>query len=84
MERLLAQPVAGQQQFLLALVINGEGKHASQFLHAVRPHLFVEVDDDFRIGVRPEIVAPLFEFGSQVGKVIDFAVEDNPGVCGLR
>lgn len=41
-----------------------------------RSLLLVEVQDDFAVGVRPELVAAPFEIGAQLAMVVDLTVED--------
>src|SRR5579862_6117269 len=81
MQRLLAQSVACQQKLLFAFVIDCEGKHASQLLHAIWTHLFVEMNDYFGVSVGAELVTVRDELGPELGEVIDFAVEDDPGAA---
>src|SRR5208337_3007584 len=80
-QRLLAQAVARQDQLALGLVVDGEGKHAAQFLDAVGAHFFVEMNDDFGIGVGVEAVAAVFELRAKFGKVVDLAVVNDPGAA---
>src|SRR5208282_2116167 len=46
---------------------------------AVGAHLFVEMNDDFGVGVSVEAVASAFEFGAEFGKVVNLAVVYDPG-----
>ena len=75
MQRLLAQPVSRQQQRLAPLVVQSDGKHATQLGDAIRAHLFVEMDDHFRIRVGVKLVAAAFQLRAQLEKVVDLAVE---------
>ena len=50
-ERLDAQPVAGDKELLAARVPDGEGEHAAEVLHAVVAVFLVEVDDGFGVAV---------------------------------
>src|ERR1700686_1245141 len=81
MQRLLAKAVASENQFTLGFIIDGEPEHATQLLDAVGAHFFVQVNDDFRVGMRVEMMAPAFEFGSKFGEVVNLAVENNPGIA---
>src|ERR1700678_1303049 len=78
MQRLLAEPIPRQQQPFLPLVIKCEGKHTAQLLHALRAHLFVKVNNHFRIGVRGKAVAAALQLRAQFGEVIDLSVVNNP------
>ena len=77
-QRLLAHPIARQQKNLPRLVIQCNGKHAAQFLHAVRSHFLVEVKNDLGVRMGIEAVAAAFELPAQLRKVIDFTVENDP------
>src|SRR4030088_2298084 len=46
-KRLFAQAVARESQFGFGLIVDGESEHAAQLLDAVRPHIFVEMNNDF-------------------------------------
>ncbi len=76
---LLADPVARQEQLLLALVPDGEGEHAAQVLRRVRAPLLVGVDDGLGVAVGAEAVAEVFEPFFKLAEVVDLAVEDDPG-----
>ncbi len=73
-----ADPVPGEQESLLLEVQEGEGEHPVQLLDAGGAAFFVQVDDDFGIGVRLELVAFLLKLSPQFAEVIDLAVEHNP------
>src|ERR1039458_2535976 len=77
-KRLLAQAVAGEGQFAFGLIVDGEGEHATQFLDAVGAHLFVEMNNDFGVGVGVKAMAAAFELGAEFGKVVNLAVENDP------
>src|SRR5882757_1448391 len=78
MKRLLAQTVPGQNKFALHLVINGQRKHAAQFLDAIRAQILVEMNDDFCIASGIEAMSAPFQLGTQLGKIVDLAVVDDP------
>src|SRR5258708_8518674 len=80
-KRLLAQAVAGQDQFAFGLVVDGEGEHATQFLDAVGSHFFVEMNNDFGVAVGAEAMATAFELGANVEEVVDLAVVNDPGAA---
>jgi hypothetical protein len=75
-ERLDAESIARNEQPLLTDIPDGKSEHAAQPCgHRFAP-LLVPVDDNFGIRSRPERVTTSDELGAQLGKVIDFAVED--------
>ncbi|MCU0669812.1 MAG: hypothetical protein MUF70_10720 [Myxococcota bacterium] len=74
-EGLHADVVAGEQELALARVPDREREHAVQILEHVDAALFVEVDQDFRVGVAAEAVALALERLAQVLEVVDLAVE---------
>jgi len=47
-------------------------------MNEIQPMLLVEMDDDFRIGVRVEGVAAALKFRAQLDIVEDLAVENDP------
>ena len=77
-QRLLAQPIAGQDQLPPLGVPDGQGEHAVEMLEEVRPLVLVEVDDHFGVAVRAEAMAGAFQPPAQLAEVVDFAVEDDP------
>ena len=59
-ERLDAEPVAGQQQLAAARVPHREGEHAAQALDGAGAEVLVEVDDRFGVARGAErVAAPL-------------------------
>ena len=76
-ERLDAEPVAGDEEFTSILIPDGEGEHAAQEINATRAVLFVEVQDRLRVAVRAIAVTARFEVGAIVCVVIDLAVIDD-------
>src|SRR6476660_5152458 len=77
-QRLFAKPVTSNQQLLALVVPQCEGKHTSQFLHALGSEFLIEVDDGLGVSMRCETMAVGFEFGPQLGKVVDFSIEYDP------
>ena len=77
-KRLFAKAVAREGQFAFGLIVDGEGEHATQFLDAVGAHFFVEMNNDFGVGVGVEAMAAAFELGAEFGKVVNLAVENDP------
>ena len=76
-EGLLAEAVAGAEEFAGVLVPDGEGEHAAQAQDAVGAVLLVGVEDGFGVGAVGVAVAGLFQGGAEVGVIEDFAVEDD-------
>src|SRR5690349_4577317 len=62
----------------MALVVQGDGKHAAKFLNALCAQFLIEMNDNFGIAVGIETVPTLFEVIPQFRKVVDLAVENNP------
>src|SRR5205823_123574 len=54
-----------------------EGEHAAQPLDQPVALLLVEVDEDLRVAVRAEVMAPGLEAGAEFLEVVDLAVEDD-------
>src|ERR1700722_4198761 len=77
-QRLFPQAITHQEKPASSLIVERESKHPPQLLHALRPILFVKMNDDFGIGMRGEEMTACLEFGSQIQKVINLAVENNP------
>ena len=76
-ERLDAEPVAGEEQRLLGRVPDGEREHAAQPLHALRPVLFVEMQDDLGVALSGEHVSLRDQPTPELAVVVDLAVEDD-------
>ena len=77
-ERLLAQPIASQQELPPAVIPHGEGEHAAQVVEEPGALLLVEVHDHLCVRPRPKAVPPALELGAQFDEVVDLAVQDNP------
>ena len=77
-ERLLSQPIAGQQESPLAAIPDRKSEHPAQVLEEPGALLLIEVHDHFRVGPRPKAVPPALELGAQFDEVVDLAVQDNP------
>src|SRR5690606_28499255 len=76
-QRLLADPVTGEQQPPLAMVPKCEGEHPMQLPYAVCAQLFVEVDYHLGVALGGEGVPISLQAALQVPIVVDLAVEDN-------
>jgi hypothetical protein len=74
-ERLLAEPVARQDQRAGALVPQRDPEHPVEPGEAAVAPLLVAVDDHLAVGAGGEAVAPGLEVGPQLAKVVDLAVE---------
>ena len=70
--------VCGQQHAAMAIVPDGESKHAAQLLHHFSAPLLIAVDDDFSIGMGTEGVSGGNQLSAQFLEVINFAVEGDP------
>ena len=77
-EGLFAHVVAGQQQSAAGFIPETESEHAVQLRHAIRPQVFIEVDDVFGVGVGPVPLAMNQEPLLQALVIVDFAVERDP------
>ncbi len=62
---------------MFARVPEGNRKLAVQLLHEVVAGLFVQVRDDFGVGLRREAVPAVHEVAAQLDVVEDLAVEDD-------
>ena len=76
-ERLHTEAIAGDEQFALVLVPDGEGKHAAQMLDATASVFFVEMKNGFGVTVGVVNVAARFKCRTKVGMVVDFTVVRN-------
>ena len=77
-ERFDPQAVAGDEQYLLVLVPDGESEHAAQVLNTVATVLFVEMNDGLGITMSSVGMAAGDELLAQAKVVVNLTVEDNP------
>lgn len=77
-KRLNPQPVARYKEVLTAGVPDGEGKHALEMLHAVRPVFFVKMNDRFRVALSAVLMTERSQLLAQDGMVVDFTIENDP------
>src|SRR2546426_254582 len=77
-ERLLAEPVARQEESLPSRVPDREREHPPQPIHAPGALVFEEVHDGLGVASRPEPMTPRFQPGTELAVVVDLAVEDDP------
>src|SRR6266540_3887980 len=75
-EWLFSNAIAGEHQFPFAPVPQGNGKHPIKSVHERFTELFVEVDNDFGVGLRAEDMILSDQFLAQVPIVVDLAVKD--------
>jgi hypothetical protein len=75
-ERLDAQPVAGQEQRALAQIPEGEGEHADQMLDALFAPFGIGFENDLGVALGEEAVTLGQQFPPQFPVVVDRAVED--------
>ena len=74
-ERLLAGPIAREEEPLSPGVPEREGEHARELRHAIGAVLLVEVQHDLAVAVRPEDVPSPHEVRAQLREVVDLAVD---------
>ena len=77
-DRLDADPVAGQQELAALLIPDCEGEHAVEVVDTIGTLLFVQMHNGVGIAACAVDVPPGLEAFSQVGVVIYLAVEDDP------
>ena len=76
-EGLLAETIAGTEEFAGVLVPDGKGEHAAKAENAIGAVLLVGVEDGFGVGAVGVAVSGLEEGGAEIGVIEDFAVEDD-------
>jgi hypothetical protein len=74
-QRLHAQAVAGHEKAVAAAVVNHEGEHAAQVVHAILAPVLPGAHDGFGIALGAEHVAVAAQFVHQLQVVVDLAVE---------
>src|SRR5205814_6856426 len=74
-----AETVATQERGANAAVPVRKAEHAVELLHALFAPLVVGMDHDLGIASRVEAVTALAQPVTQLGKVVDLAVEHDPG-----
>ena len=77
-QRLLAEAVARQDQFLRATVPKRDREHAPQLGEAGLAELFIQVDDSLRVRPCPERVAAREVPAVQLFEVVNLSVEHDP------
>ncbi len=77
-QRLLAHPVAGQDERAAGRVPDRQGEHPAQQAEHPRPLVLVEVDEDLGVALRAERMPLGLQPTAQRGEVVDLAVEDRP------
>src|SRR5262249_3880764 len=81
-ERLLAEPVAGEEE--PPLVPDREREHAVEPLEARRSPFEVRAQNDFGVRRRREAMPLRFELRTQLEPVVDLAVERDDGAVALH
>ena len=77
-ERLLAHPVAAEDEPPPALVPDGEGEHAVEAPGEIdRRELLGEMGDHLGVAARAQLVAALQQLLAQLAEVVDLAVQDH-------
>ncbi len=74
-ERLDAEAVANQRQPAAVALVEREGEHAVEALHAARPPFRPGLDDHLGVAGGREAVALGLELGAELGIIVDAAVE---------
>ena len=87
-ERLDAQRVASQEEdrdggVVFAQIEKSKGKHAAQFAEEIFAPLFPTVNENFRVGLRCEMMPGEEEAFAQFAVVVQLAVEDDGYVGGF-
>ena len=82
-QRLLADPIACEDEALAAAVPEGHGEHAEQVLGEGGAVLLVQVGDDGRVAGAADLVPALRQLVPELEEVVDLAVEDADDVAGL-
>ncbi len=75
-----ANAIADKPELAIACVPQGNGKHPPESVDAVDPPLLEGMQYDFRIRMvcLPAMIADIFQFGADVGVVVDLAIENYP------
>src|SRR5205823_14845688 len=79
-ERLLADPVASENEPACSPVPECECKHAAQPGDDLRPPGVPAVDDDLGIAAAAKGITELLEVAADLSEVVDFPVIANPDV----
>src|ERR1700733_14939598 len=77
-DQLDAKGIAGENQPLSPDIPNCQAKHPVEMVKNVIAPLCVPVNDDFRIRPGSKHMSEALEFALQLGKIIDFSIEDDP------
>ena len=76
-QRLDAEPVAGEEQRLRRGVPDGEREHAAQPSYAIGALVLVEMEDGLGVALSGELVSPCNQPTPELAIVVDLAVEDD-------
>src|SRR5207302_8663917 len=82
-ERLLAEAVAREHEPVSAGVPERDREHPVEALDERGPVLLVEVRDHRCVSPAADVVAALGELASELGEVVELAVEDGDDVAAL-
>jgi hypothetical protein len=80
-QRLDADPIAGQHEASIALRPERHREHAAQSREARRIPLQEGLQDDFRIAMGPEPAAELLQFVSKLAVIVNFPVKNNCAIA---
>src|SRR5918993_1156295 len=76
-ERLLAKPIAREEQLVPPEIPKRKGKHAVELVHHVVAILSVEMRKDFGIRHRLKRTAPLLKLFTQLAIVVNLSVQND-------
>src|SRR5437763_12819837 len=83
-QRLLAKPVAGQEQAAAAAVVDRESEHAVEFERQFLAPFLPAMDQDLGIGMmRGEFVSAAHELPAELRMIVEFAVEHDADLAVL-
>ena len=77
-ERLLAEAIAGKQEFLAAVIPDRDREHAAQARKHARAPGLIAVDDHLGVGAAAKHKTRRFELAPQLHEIVDLAVEAHP------
>ena len=75
--RFDSEPVSDEQQLFAPAVPDSESEHAAKVAHALCTVFLIGMNDRFCIGAGGELVAASDEIASEIGVVVDLAIEND-------
>ena len=76
-ERLFAEAVAGQKQFLVPVVPDGQGEHPVEVFGRTLFDLFVQVDNYFGVAVGGEAMPLFHQVFAEFPVIVNLAVKND-------